>query len=114
MKDRAPSTIATGNPIGVVTREVRTRILNLSTSGCLIETNARVEVGATGSLTVEVAGLTYVDDVQVTRCQAIEGAGSMYRVGTRFLWTVPPGEGTLRSVLGRLQSGTRTPRVPAE
>ena len=100
LKDREQSLRAPQKHVGILGREVRTRILNISPSGCLIETNTRVAVGATGSLTVELGGQIYVDDVQVTRCQAIEGAGSVYRVGARFLWTDPPRKGTLRSTLG--------------
>ena len=40
-----------------------------------------------------------VDDVQVVRCQPIEGAGSLYQVGARFLWTMASGKGALRLAL---------------
>ena len=33
--------------------------------------------------------------------QAIEGAGALYHVGARFLWTVSPRKGTLRQLLGQ-------------
>ena len=91
--------------VGILTREVQTRILNVSASGCLIETNARMAVGTTGSLSVELGGRIYADDVQVIRCQPIEGAGSVYHVGARFLWTAPPADGTLRSILEHAQFG---------
>jgi hypothetical protein len=87
--------------VGVLTREFHVRILNYSPSGCLVETNARVDVGTIGSLRFVIDGSEFVDDVQVVRCQPIEGAGALYQVGARFLWTVAPGKGTLRRALGR-------------
>jgi hypothetical protein len=47
-------------------------------------------------LRIVVDGRELVDDVQVVRCQAIEGAGSLFQVGVRFLWTIAPGKGSLR------------------
>lgn len=87
--------------VGVLTKEFHVRMLNYSPSGCLVETNARIEVGTIGSLRFVIDGTEFIDDVQVVRCQPIEGAGSLYRVGARFLWTVSPGKGTLRRALGR-------------
>jgi hypothetical protein len=100
MMERAESSAATsGDPVGVLTREFWARLLNFSPSGCLVETNMRVEVGTIGSLQFVFDGNEFVDDVQVVRCQQIEGAGSLYQVGARFLWTAAAGRGTLRSAL---------------
>jgi hypothetical protein len=87
--------------VGILTREFHARILNYSPSGCLIETNAHVDVGTIGSLRFVIDGDEFIDDVQIVRCQPIEGAGSLYQVGARFLWTVAPGRGTLRRALGQ-------------
>ena len=85
--------------LGVLTREFHVRILNCSSSGCLVETNARIEVGTIGSLRLVIAGDEFVDDVMVVRCQSIEGAGSVYHVGAKFLWIDPPGRHTLRGAM---------------
>ena len=84
---------------GVVTREIRVHLVNCSISGCLIESNVRLEVGTTGSLRVHIDGRDFTDDVQVVRCQPIPGAGAMHHIGARFLWTVPPTELALRNVV---------------
>ena len=81
-------------------RDFQARILNYSPSGCLLETNVRIEVGTVGTIHFVIDGKELADDIQVVRCQAIEGAGSLYQVGARFLWTVLPGKGTLRQALG--------------
>src|SRR5688572_15609572 len=56
--------------LGVLARDFQARLVNCSPSGCLLETNARVEVGTIGTLRVTVDGREFADDVQVVRCQA--------------------------------------------
>ncbi len=90
-----------GDPVGLLTREFRARLLNFSSSGCLVETRMRVRVGTIGSLRFVIDGHEFIDNVQVVRCQQIEGAGSLYQVGARFLWSAAAGRGTLQSVLER-------------
>jgi len=108
------STLTVSEPVGLLTREFRTRLLNFSPSGCLVETNLRVEVGTIGSLQFVIDGKEFSDDVQVVRCQHIEGAGSLHRVGVRFLWTAAASKGTLRRALerpSRSTAGGRADRV---
>jgi len=85
--------------LGVLTRERQVRLLNCSVSGCLLETNCRLPVGATASIRVIVEGRELRDDVQVVRCQPIAGAGERYHVGAQFLWTQPLVRESLRSAL---------------
>src|SRR5215204_1841477 len=91
--------IAAEGRLGILTREIRVHLLNCSTSGCLLEINAPIDVGTIGSLKLLVNGDEVVDDVQIVRCQPIEGAGSLHHVGARILWTRPPDSRTLRHVL---------------
>jgi hypothetical protein len=93
----APQTTSTR--LGVLARDFEARILNYSATGCLLETNARLEVGTVGSLRFVIEGRELIDDVQVVRCQPIEGAGSLYQVGARFLLTMSSGRGALRLAL---------------
>jgi hypothetical protein len=85
--------------LGVLTRECHVRVLDCSVSGCLIETNCRLDVGATASIRVVIDGRELVDDVQIVRCQSIAGAGALYRVGAKFLWTHPLHSRALRGAL---------------
>ena len=108
------STLTVTEPLGLLTREFRARLLNVSPSGCLVETNSRVEVGTIGSLQFVIDGKEFADDVQVVRCQQIEGAGSLYQVGARFLWTAAATKGTLRRALEpptRATNGVRSQRT---
>jgi hypothetical protein len=85
--------------LGVLMRERQVRLLNCSISGCLLETDWRLPVGAIASVCVSIDGRELSDDVQIVRCQPIAGAGDKYHIGAQFLWTRPPGEQSLRIAL---------------
>ena len=93
------STIGYTDKMAVLTRDMHVRLLNCSSSGCLMETKAFVKVGTIGSLRLAIDGEEFVDDLMVVRCQPIEGAGSVFHVGAKFLWTEAPGRRTLRRAM---------------
>lgn len=100
MRREAQNSVATHpERLGVLTRACHMRVLNCSVSGCLIETNCQIEVGAVAAIRVVIDGRELADDVKVVRCQAIAGAGSIYHVGAQFLWTRPPDAHSLRAAL---------------
>jgi len=73
--------------VGVLTREVATRLVEISRSGCLLESNQRIEEGTVATLRLDVRGQTYTEDVRATRCVAVAGSGSSYLIGIEFLQT---------------------------
>jgi hypothetical protein len=89
--------------MGVLARDVDVRLLNVSASGCLIESRRRIESGTTAALRLLVDGDEYVDDVIVSRCSEVQGAGARYHVGVEYLWTTAPGARSLRRMAMRLQ-----------
>ena len=95
--------------LGVLTRVCQMRVLNCSVSGCLLETNCRIDVGAIASIRVVIGGRELVDDVQVVRCQPIAGAGSVYHIGAQFLWTSPPSARSIRAALWQAPAGEHAP-----
>jgi hypothetical protein len=95
-----------GSVMGVLARELRVRVLNCSPSGCLLETNAPMEVGTVGSLQLVIEGRALVDHIAVVRCQPIAGAGSVYHVGARFLWIGRLTEHSVRQTFGQPTAGT--------
>jgi hypothetical protein len=92
---------STADRLGVLAHEFQTRVLNCSATGCLLETNSPIEVGTVGRLQFLIDGRECSDDVQVVRCQGIEGAGPLFQIGVRFLWTMAPGKDSLRYALGQ-------------
>jgi PilZ domain-containing protein len=97
--------------LGVLTRELRVRILNCSASGCLLETNARLPVGTIGSLSLRIGAHELADDIRVVRCQPIAGAGDVFHVGAQFLWTALPGPDSLRLAVQEGVAATAEIRV---
>lgn len=80
----------------VLTRELHARVINVSASGCLVETRGRLEVGTIGRLRMKVGAEDCEDDVEVMRCDAVKGPVAWYRVGVRLLWTTPRRPGSIR------------------
>jgi len=87
--------------LGLLTREVTVQMIDLSHSGCLVESGHRMEAGAVGTMRMTIDGRDYVENVQVMRCQQIEGGGNRYRIGVRFVWTSPSRERSLSRAIGR-------------
>jgi hypothetical protein len=93
---------------GVLTLRVPVRMLNCSATGCLLESTVRQEKSTISSLRLRLDGEDFMDDVQVVRCQAVQGSSS-YQLGVEFLWIVPPTSQSLRRsiTVARLQQGSR-------
>ena len=70
---------------GVLARHVPTRLVDISSSGCLLESSRRIDEGTVGALRLEISGETYFEDVRTTRCVAIAGLGSSFLVGIEFI-----------------------------
>jgi hypothetical protein len=58
-----------------------------------------------------INGRELADDIQIVRCQLIEGAGSMYQVGARFVLTAPFEKGTLRQALAEMSAVKSAPEA---
>ena len=87
--------------IGALTSELRVRVLNGSATGCLVESTRALNVGTVAGLRVNLLGREYDDQVQVTRCQSIVGAGNIFHIAMEFLSTTPPYAGSLRHAIHR-------------
>ena len=81
---------------GALTRQLGVRVLNVSGSGCLIESQRPIDIGTVGRLQLRFGLDEYGDDVQVVRCQPIRGAGAVFHIGLKFLWTTSYQAGTIR------------------
>jgi hypothetical protein len=90
---------------GMLARNVPTRLLEISRTGCLLESRQRVEDGTVGELQLQLQRETFVDDVRVTRCVLVEGSGSIYRVGAEFVQTRRAGEHSIRRAVAAILRG---------
>ena len=104
MMDALDAILKSNDLVAVLGREVNVRLVDISNSGCLLESGSRLEKGTTGSLRVMFEGLEYADDVRIMRCRPSEGSGSLYYLGAEFLWTTSPRDRSLRRILASLQS----------
>jgi hypothetical protein len=95
--------------VGVLTREIPTRLIEISRSGCLLESGCRVEEGTVAALRLDVQGQTYTEDVRATRCVTVAGSGSSYLIGAEFLQTSNgDGMSIRRALAGSLSSPGET------
>jgi Flp pilus assembly pilin Flp len=107
---------ARNDVFGVLARSIPARLIEISRSGCLLESGRHVEEGTISELQLQTGGVELLDDVRVTRCVRVEGSGSSYLVGAEFVQTRRPGERSIRrAVTGLLRSvtlreGTLTPK----
>ena len=90
---------------GMLARNVPTRLLEISRTGCLLESRQRVEDGTVGELQLQLERETFIDDVRVTRCVLVEGSGSIYRVGAEFVQTRRAGEHSIRRAISTILRG---------
>jgi hypothetical protein len=89
--------------VAVLGRDVAVRLMNISNSGCMIQSETRLAEGTTGTLRLTYGGADYVDDVRIVRCQVPNAGDHWYRLGAQFLWTSNPGERSLRRVIAGIQ-----------
>ena len=104
MTSEIGSVLAADDLVGVLTREVRVRLVNISASGCLVESSHRLELGTTGALALTIDGERFEDDVRVSRVQQMQGASANWHLGAEFLWTTQPGMRSLRRIVSRLRA----------
>jgi hypothetical protein len=93
---------------GMLAREVPMRLIDISRTGCLLESRQRIEDGTVGELQLQVQRETFADDIRVTRCLLVEGSGSIYRVGAEFVQTRRPGERSIRRAITAILRGLST------
>ena len=85
----------------VLMRELDVRVLNVSSSGCLIETNGWIAIGTIGTLNVKLGSEECTDDIEVVRCEAVPGAETFYHVGVRLLRRSPRHARSIRQAVAR-------------
>jgi hypothetical protein len=100
-----PDALDDSEVIGLLARNVPTRLLDISRTGCLLESRKRIDIGTVGELHLVVQQTTYVDDVRVTRCVLMEGSSAIYLVGVEFVPTHRKGERSIRRAIASVLQG---------
>lgn len=102
--DALDAVLQANDVVAVLGRDVRVRLMDVSNSGCLIHSEARLAEGTTGTLRVVFDGAEYSDDVRIMRCRPSNQADKWFELGAEFLWTSQPRESSLRRVIVSLQA----------
>jgi hypothetical protein len=100
--DEIDAILRANDLVAVLGRDIPVRLLDISASGCLLESANRLDAGTTGTVRVVYRGIEYSDDIRVMRCQGCEGSSGAYHVGAEFLWTSRPPDRSLRRVVATL------------
>lgn len=105
--ERLDAILSSEDLVAVLGRDVTVRLLNVSNSGCLLQSELRLAEGTVGTLRLTFEGADYADDVRIMRCQAPAAGDNFFKLGVQFLWTSHPGERSLRRLVAGLQPGSR-------
>ena len=97
-----PGLLTGPSVIAVLGRDVVVRLLEISRSGCLLESSHAMPAGTIAALAIEIDGREYMDEVRVSRSQLLAGVGERYQLGVEFLWLRLPREQSLRSYAATL------------
>ena len=87
---------------GVVVRRVAVRVVDLSATGCLLESSVRLNEGAVGTLHLTVDGRRYRETLRIARVASTAGRGTN-QAGAQFLTL-----GSSRQALRHLASNAQT------
>ena len=96
--------------VGLLRRDITVELFNISRSGCLLESPSAIPEGTLGTLSVEIDGAIYVDDVRVSRCLEIPGGGERHHVGAEFLSLERLGRKSLRLYAASLGTDSLKPK----
>jgi hypothetical protein len=109
----APETGPTATSlIGLLTKTVRVRLIEVGQAGCLFESPCRLEEGASGELHVDIDGERWSDHVRVRRCEPRDDERKVvYLAGTEYVWARPFQDAPLRGVVGITKDETEADRV---
>ena len=86
---------------GRLVRRVPMRVMDVSLSGCLLESDQDLAIGANGTLLVDLWGIPCRYPVRVSRVTQRPGASQNLRVAGEFTWNErPASDGVMAAVSG--------------
>ena len=92
------ATITSGTR-GRLIRQVPMRLKDVSLSGCLVESDQRLQVGSSGMLLVDVWGVACRYPVRVARVSGRADAGHNLCIAGEFTWSARPAPRALMSAV---------------
>jgi hypothetical protein len=92
--------------IGVLGRDITVTLVEMSRSGCLLESACALDAGTLGMLRLVNDGVEYRDAVRITRCTEMPGTGGRFRLGAEFVWLDAPEQSSLRRLAATYRSSS--------
>ncbi len=89
-------------------RQIPMRLLDVSLSGCLVESASEIPQGATGTLNVDLWGVPCRFPVRLSRQASADRTKPVFRLGVEFAWRTWNGTGSSAQL-----TKTAAPRGPA-
>jgi PilZ domain-containing protein len=108
-RNRLQAILSAADLIGALGRRTDVVVVDISRSGCLLESPSDIPIGTLAVVRVQMDGEEYSDAVRVTRSQRMAGAGERYRIGTEFAWLSAPDKHSVRRLASAISSGVRRP-----
>jgi hypothetical protein len=94
------------NAVASLGRDVVVELVDVSRSGCLLDSPMLIPAGTLGILSLEIDGELYTDEVRVARCLQVPGAGERYHIGVEFVALRRPTRESLRCYAASLVKDT--------
>lgn len=89
-----------GTVVGMLTKTVRVRLIEVGHAGCLFECPCRLDDGVSGELRVAIDGESWSDQIRIRRSERLgTGTECVYLVGAEFVWARPFQDACLRDVV---------------
>ena len=93
-----------GDMRGLLVRQIPVRLVNISLSGFLLESDRQVQIGSTGELKVDLGDAMYTDQVRVGRAISRRGANQPYHLGGEFSWGNRPAKDSVRLAVRAIET----------
>lgn len=93
---------------GLLVKQIPVRLVNLSLSGFLLESESDIDVGSTGELRVDLGSAVYNDEVRVARTVTRAGTSLPYTLAGEFSWANRPGQDSVRLAVRLIEEEGQT------
>ena len=97
--------LTVSGPQATLVRRYVGRLVDVSSSGCLIEVAAPLTLGAIGRIEAVIDGQMHLEAVRVVRVDPAPKPGSARHVGLEFVLISPAGVTSIRAAIHRLTAG---------
>lgn len=101
--------------VGMLTKTIRVRLLEVAQTGCLFECSYRLDAAACGELHVDIDGERWSDQIRIRRCEPRQGERhDAYVTAAEFVWPHPVHDMTPRDVADNRDENRLRSQLPIQ